>query len=295
MDALAGLGQALRTRGYSFITPTPETHRRVLARRATGASLRDVFGWSRRFAPGALEEELVGLLERCGSLERNADSWRSAVRYSTLGSLLCAHSAYPTLEADSVFFGPDTYRFAALLSARVENAGHAADVGCGSGAGGLLLGPRCRSVQLLDKNPAALRFARANAELNGVEARVAHSDVLSGAEGNLDLVVANPPYLVDEQRRVYRDGGSGLGTEVSVRIVEEALDRLRAGGRLVLYTGTPVVEGEHVLWPRLEPLLREVRYDYRELDPDVFGEELEQPAYQHVERIAVVALDAVKR
>jgi methylase of polypeptide subunit release factors len=194
-----------------------------------------------------------------------------------------------------VFFGPDTYRFAALLAARIDDAGSVADVGCGSGAGGLLLAPRSRSVQLLDVNPAALEFARANAELNGVDVHVAHSDVLSGAAGPLDLVVANPPYLADEEHRVYRDGGGALGTELSVRIAAEALDRLRPGGRLLLYTGTPVVEGQHILWQRLEPLLGGVRYDYRELDPDVFGEELDRPAYGHVERIAVVALDAVKR
>jgi len=34
--------------------------------------------------------------------------------------------------------------------------------------------------------------------------------------------------------------------------------------------------------------------DYRELDPDVFGEELDRSAYRNVERIAVVALDAIK-
>lgn len=295
MDPLAELGQALRATGYSFITTTPETHRRVLARRAEGTTLRDIFGWSRRFDPGAVDEKFVRLLERADALERNAQGNRSAVRYSTLGPLLCAHSAYPTVAPDSVFFGPDTYRFAALLTARVEDAGLVADVGCGSGAGGLLLAPRARSVQLLDVNPTAVRFARANAELNGVDVRVAHSDVLSGAEGTPDLVVANPPYLADEQGRVYRDGGGELGTDLSVRIVAEALDRLRAGGRLILYTGTPVVEGKHVLWPRLAPLLRGTRYDYRELDPDVFGEELDRPAYQHAERIAVVALDAVKR
>jgi len=33
---------------------------------------------------------------------------------------------------------------------------------------------------------------------------------------------------------------------------------------------------------------------YRELDPDVFGEELERPAYARVERIAVIGLDVVK-
>ena len=294
MDPLAELGQSLRAAGYSFVTPTPETHRRVLARRAEGETLRDIFGWSRRFPPGALDGELSRLLELCEAVERDASGWRSRVRYSTLGPLLCAHSAYPTVSPDSVFFGPDTYRFAAVLAARIENAGHVADVGCGSGAGGLFLAPRSRSVQLLDVNPVALRFARANAELNGVEARVAYSDVLAGAEGTLDLVVANPPYLLDEGRRVYRDGGGELGTDLSVRIAAEALDRLRPGGRLILYTGTPVVEGEHVLWRRLAPLLRSVRYDYRELDPDVFGEELERTAYAHVERIAVVALDATK-
>lgn len=31
-----------------------------------------------------------------------------------------------------------------------------------------------------------------------------------------------------------------------------------------------------------------MQWCYEEIDPDVFGEELEQPAYQHIERIALV-------
>ena len=31
---------------------------------------------------------------------------------------------------------------------------------------------------------------------------------------------------------------------------------------------------------------------YEEIDPDVFGEELDRPAYRHVDRIAVVGLIA---
>ena len=31
------------------------------------------------------------------------------------------------------------------------------------------------------------------------------------------------------------------------------------------------------------------RLRYREIDPDVFGEELENPAYQEVDRIALIA------
>ena len=295
MDPLAILGRALRDEGYAFVTPTPETHRRVLARASSVArDLRDVFGWSKPFAPGLLPWRLEALLDSAGALQREGKLLKSTVRFSSLGPLLFAHSAYPTVEPDAVFFGPDTYRFAALLEERVQRAGRVADVGCGSGAGGLLLAPRALAVQLLDINDKALRFARANAELNGLPAQVLHSDVLAGAQGPLDLVIANPPYLADELGRAYRDGGAQLGTALSARIAIEALDRLQPGGRLILYTATPVVRGEHVLRPALEKLLRNTRWDYRELDPDVFGEELERPAYAEVERIAVVALDATK-
>ena len=233
---------------------------------------------------------IEALLREADALEGN----RTTVRFSSLGPLLLAHSAYPTVSDDAVFFGPDTYRFAALIEARVEKANNIADVGCGTGAGGLLLAPRAASVQLLDVNPRALWFAAANAELNGVQARVAHSDILSGAEGPLDLIVANPPYLADDLHRAYRDGGGALGTGLSVRICEESLQRLERGGRLLLYSATPVIDGAHLLWPKLESLLRKTRFDYRELDPDVFGEELDKSAYRQVDRIAVVALDATK-
>ena len=295
MDPLAILGRALRDEGYSFVTPTPETHRRVLARGPPDArDLRDVFGWSKPFAPGFLPWRLEALLDSAGALRREGKLLTSGVRFSSLGPLLFAHSPYPTVEPDAVFFGPDTYRFAALLDDRVQRAGRVVDVGCGSGAGGLLLAPRALSVQLLDINEQALRYARANAELNGLPARVAHSDVLAKAEGPIDLVIANPPYLADEKGRAYRDGGAQLGTALSARIAAEALERLQPGGRLILYTATPVVKGAHVLRPALEQQLRGTRWDYRELDPDVFGEELERPAYAQVERIAVVALDATK-
>ena len=35
-------------------------------------------------------------------------------------------------------------------------------------------------------------------------------------------------------------------------------------------------------------------WTYRELDPDVFGEELEKPGYERVERIAAVALTVTR-
>lgn len=307
-QALLQLGRALRKAGYSFVTPTPETIRRVNARPGNQAArdLRGVFGWSRPFDQGVLPGALLAMLERAGALEQvealaTGDSgparFRSRVRFSSLAGQLFVHSAYPTTAADAVFFGPDTYRYAGLLLRSVERAGRAADVGCGSGAGGIVLAKRARKVVLSDVNPLALRYARVNAALAQVEDQIeiVQSDVLRAVEGALDLVVSNPPYLADDRGRVYRDGGGPRGIDLSVRIASEALSRLAPGGRLLLYTAAPIEDGRDPLREALEPLLARASFTYTELDPDVFGEELDRSAYASADRIAVVAIDAVVR
>jgi SAM-dependent methyltransferase len=300
--ALVELGRALGDAGYSFVTPTPETHRRVVARSgdAPARDLRDVFGLSRAFEAGLLPDRLRALLERAGALRPAGEGrWRSAVRFSSAEGTLFAHSAHPTLDGDAVFFGPDTYRFLALLRREATWAERAVDVGCGSGAGGIALARAgvAGRVVLADVSPAALRLAEVNAALAGVAAELVESDVLATVGGRFDLVVANPPYLVDARRRVYRDGGGALGIDLSVRIAREALARLEPGGRLVLYTATPIqAGGRDPLREALEPVLAAADAGlYEELDPDVFGEELDAPAYARTERIAVVAVTARRR
>ncbi len=78
----------------------------------------------------------------------------------------------------------------------------------------------------------------------------------------------------------------------SLRIAREASERLAPGGTLLLYTGAAVVEGRDVFLDAVTPLLRErgLPFHYEELDPDVFGEELDRPGYAAVERIAAVLL-----
>jgi release factor glutamine methyltransferase len=312
--ALVSLGRALREGGYRFVTPTPETIRRVNARAANAQArnLRDVFGWSRPFArallPAAVLQlgEEAGVLSPCGSASPAAapgSEWlKSTVRFATVpspsGELILVHSAYPTLESDAVFFGPDSYRFAALLARTVWKARRLVDVGCGTGIGGLALAARADEVVLADVNPSALRLAAVNvalAQRDGGAVSLATSDVLKQIDGGFDALVANPPYLVDDPGRVYRDGGGGLGIDLSVRIVTEGLERLGRGGQLVLYTGSPIVDGGSVLQAALAPVLsrRAASFQWEELDPDVFGEELERPAYQTTDRIAVVALTAI--
>src|ERR1700712_287605 len=102
--ALLQLGRRLRDRDYHFITPTPDTHRRVLARPTGGADLRDIFGWSRPFPVDVLPAELAELLRAADCMKSyEGGAVRSAVRFSTLGAQLYVHSAFPTDMADATF------------------------------------------------------------------------------------------------------------------------------------------------------------------------------------------------
>ena len=299
--ALAQLGAHLRALGYRFVTPTPATHQRVNARaeHAETTTLEGALGWSRPFREAALPE-LAARLSEAGALRRDGALCRSAVRFSTVADpedandALYLHSAYPTIEHDAVFFGPDTYRFVTALRDELRPAKRLVDIGAGSGAGALSVLDRAERVVLADINPRALRYAQINAALahQGDRVEAVESDVLAGVTGELDAVIANPPYLADRHARAYRDGGGALGLDLSLRITREALARLAPGGQLVLYTGSPVVAGAHPLHAALQPILatRTCRARWRELDPDVFGEELDAAPYDRVDRIAVVAL-----
>ncbi|HEX4351601.1 MAG TPA: hypothetical protein VHZ95_01780, partial [Polyangiales bacterium] len=82
------------------------------------------------------------------------------------------------------------------------------------------------------------------------------------------------------------------GEALSVRIVRESLQRLTSGGTLIVYTGAAIIDGVDQFQRAIEPLLREPSFavTYESIDPDVFGDELAQPAYAEVERIAAVGL-----
>lgn len=295
--ALLDLLAALSGAGYRFITPTPATHARVLGRvpDRLGKDLRDIFGWSRAFRADALPADLLRSLDRADALQRDGDLLRSKVRVSSLGDDLFLHSAYPTEAEDAVFFGPDTYRFAELIRVelpRFAKVGRLVDLGTGSGAGGIAaarVAPDAR-ITLVDINPVALRLAAINARHAGVEVELVECEDISCVEGDIDCVIANPPYIMDEHDRDYRNGGDMHGARLSLDWTVESARRLTSGGRVLLYTGSAIVDGRDTLHEALAKALPEPAFSlsYRELDPDVFGEELETAAYADVERIAIV-------
>jgi methylase of polypeptide subunit release factors len=295
--ALLELLRAIDETGYRFVTVTPETHRRVLERAGARSArdLRDVFGWSMPFDEGVLPGRVHKALRDSGMMREVQGGWKSLVRISSLREKLFFHSAYPTDDPAAVFLGPDSYRFAAFLAAEIPPLGQVrrlVDVGAGGGVGAITaagLLPDAR-LTLTDVNPFALRLALINARHAGVNCEPVECEGLAAVGGDVDLVVANPPFIVDAAGRAYRDGGDLHGARLSLEWAMEAADRIAPGGAILLYTGSAIIGGRDGLRKALEreAAARGCALRYFEIDPDIFGEQLDQPGYEEVERIAAV-------
>lgn len=303
--ALIELGHFLKNAGYRFTTVSPKTHSLVNARKGNeyAVDLEGVFGWSRPFDLSVVPEELYRHMRHAGVVAQEGNSYRSLVRASTLGDHLFFHSAYPTEEVDAVFFGPDTYRFVnaieqylATVSAPIDRA---VDIGCGGGPGAISIASLRPSAEVsaIDINPKAIRFAELNSRLAGTRGvQAMQGDLLNNIEGAFDLVVANPPYLIDADQRTYRHGAGNLGEGLSLAIVDAAMSRLKVGGSLLLYTGVAIVDGADQFRSAIAKRFNTagVEWKYKELDPDIFGEELMHAPYNRADRIAAIVLIAKK-
>ncbi len=296
-EALLELLGHLRSTKYRFVTPTPETHRRVVARRGKSPArdLRDVFGWNLPFRADLLPPLLRERLGQAGIVVRDGEHCRSGVRVSSIGSRLFVHSAYPTVEKDAVFLGPDSYRFVNFVQSELKRetrVRHLVDLGAGAGVGAIMAHDRVPDARLtlVDVNPLALRFAAVNARHAGIGVELVEGGGLDEVARPFDLVIANPPYIADAEGRTYRDGGAMHGAAVSLEWALAAVKAVAPGGRVLLYTGSAIVDGKDELETALRAALPELGCSlrYAELDPDIFGEELDQPGYGEVERIAAV-------
>jgi len=100
------------------------------------------------------------------------------------------------------------------------------DVGCGYGVIGLLAAQAARQVTMVDDNLLAVRCAYESVQASGLSnIEVLPSDVYSDLKDRqFDLIVSNPPFHKDFD----------VNTNVAHRLMREAKDRLRSGGRLVI-------------------------------------------------------------
>ena len=127
-------------------------------------------------------------------------------------------------------------------------------VDAGTGSGCLAVTLACEwphaSVVATDLSMSALRVAATNAAHHGVGDRIQflRTDLVSGVADPIDLIVSNPPYVPDAARdalpRDVRDyepavalfGGSN-GFQLIERLLDQAVDALRSGGRLLMEFG----------------------------------------------------------
>lgn len=302
--ALLFLLNFLKERHYHFTVITPLSHERIIMRKKNQSTnlrnLKDIFGWNLPFYPEDLDTQLFNTLKKAHLIRIENNQWISNIRVASLEDELFIHSAFPTLENDAVFFGPDTYRFYYHLKqhllTRPQPLQRSVELCCGASPVALTIAksfPAVSEVFSVDINLKALFYSQVNKKFVGLNnVYPIESDLFSNLEGNFDLIFANPPYLMDIHERQYRHGGNELdGTDLSFNILKEGIKRLTPSGSLFLYTGIAIShQGNKFLeavqsWIKNYPTFK---CNYEEIDPDVFGEELDQPTYQHIERIAVV-------
>jgi release factor glutamine methyltransferase len=146
----------------------------------------------------------------------------------------------------------------ALAAERIGGrAARVADVGTGSGAIAVALALAAPKAEIwaTDINAESVLLARTNAHLLGVGDRVhaVRGDLLAPVPGELDLIVANLPYLARNAAQSHPDlaaepagavfaAGDGLGPYR--RLLADAADRLLPGGAVAIQLHRQVFTAE---------------------------------------------------
>ena len=143
----------------------------------------------------------------------------------------------------------------ALVDAALARIGdgpaRVADIGTGSGAIAITLALRAPLIEVWasDTCGRALALATRNAERLGAQVHVVRGDLLEGLPRDLDLIVANLPYLEpgtpgyeDEPAKAVFSTGDGL--DHYRRLLAGAADHLVDEGGLVIQFDGDVLEAE---------------------------------------------------
>jgi SAM-dependent methyltransferase len=153
-----------------------------------------------------------------------------------------------TLQISKTTFTPSTISTLLATEMQVQEGDVAIDVGCGSGILSIIAAKLGAShVYAVDKSPDVVAVGRSNAEANGVGDKITFfsGDLFGPIDESIkaDVIIGDvsgiPDTLADDSGWFPTKGGGGArGSELPIRMLDEARRRLKAGGRLFLPTGT---------------------------------------------------------
>jgi release factor glutamine methyltransferase len=114
------------------------------------------------------------------------------------------------------------------------------DVGTGSGVNAVLAASKATEIIAIDINPAAIDCAKANAKRNGVDDRITflESDLFSQVNGRFDLIIFDPPFRWFAPRNMEERARTDENYATLTGFVNHVVERLRPGGRVLLFFGT---------------------------------------------------------
>jgi len=125
-----------------------------------------------------------------------------------------------------------------VMTAPREEAVKALDLCSGSGIQAISASRYAASVIGVDVQPRAIRFARFNAQLNGIDnVEFRMGDLYAVVSGEkFDTILANPPFVPSpDSSLTFRDGGTE-GESILRRIIKESPEHLTPTGRLHIVT-----------------------------------------------------------
>jgi release factor glutamine methyltransferase len=158
---------------------------------------------------------------------------------------------------------PTTERLVDVALERIgSRPARVADVGTGSGAVALAIARLAPQIEVWasDICKSALALADTNAEHLRARVHFVHGDLLDGLPRDLDLIVANLPYLAptvtgyehEPPKAVY---STGDGFDHYRRLLATAADHLTADGGVVIQVPSGVLEAERSELPWLRSRL----------------------------------------
>lgn len=136
--------------------------------------------------------------------------------------IICGMGVYEPAEDSMLMLG----------SVEVNAGDRVFEAGCGSGIIALHCAKAGADVTASDISQGATECARENASRNNLKIKVLAGDLLDAADGRYDLIIFNPPYLPEGGADDPIWTGGRMGTELTLRFLEQCRTRLSPGGRV---------------------------------------------------------------